>query len=448
MRILFLLFLLMAGLSRPALAELPKICEEGKYVSAMHPNFRGDKGDNCPVCGMEMVPDPVCFPEEAKQEQTKERKILYWHDPMVPGTKFDKPGKSPFMDMDLVPVYEDEISGAPEGAINIKPKYQQALGVKTSPVSKKQFGHSIRSFGEIVPSTRNELMFHMRSEGWIVDLATDAVGDTVKKGDLLFTYYSPDLMNAQSDFLIGNRVGNAEERLRLFGMDDKAIAELKEKGRMMRETPFYAPMDGTIIDLKVRKGSFVKEGDLALSMQDFSQVWVNTDVPLQDLQFLEIGQSAKIMVPETGKTYDSTIDFIHHVADPQTRTGTVRLVLPHKHLEPKPGTYVDVVFDADTQDRLAVPAEAVLYDGTGAKIIESLGDGYFRPVSVQTGITVGGLTEIISGLEEGQEIVTSGQFMIDAESSLRGGMANMGNMETEEAMDMNDMKKEHNHEHE
>jgi len=251
-------------------------------------------------------------------------------------------------------------------------------------------------------------------------------------------------MNAQSDFLIGNRVSNAEERLRLFGMDDKAIRELKEKGRMMRETPFYAPMDGTVIDLKIRKGSFVKEGDLALSMQDFSQVWANADVPIQDLQFLEIGQSAKVIVSETGKTYDSTIDFIHHVADPQTRTGIVRLVLPHKHLEPKPGTYIDVIFDADSQERLAVPAEAVLYDGTGAKIIESLGDGYFRPVSVETGITANGLTEITSGLEKGQNIVTSGQFMIDAESSLRGGM---GSMEMKDDADMNDMKMEHNHEH-
>ena len=408
MRILFILIFLSAGFSAPAFAEtpkaeLPKICEEGKWVAPMHPNIRGEEGDNCPICGMELVPDPVCFPEETKAKEDK---------------------------------------SAPEGALNITPTFRQALGVKTARVSRKAFGRKIRSFGEIVPSTRNELMFHMRSEGWIVDLATDAVGDTVKKGDLLFTYYSPDLMNAQSDFLIGNRAGNAAERLRLYGMDDKAIAQLKEQGRMMRETPFYAPMDGTVINLKVRKGSFVKEGDLALSMQDFSQVWVNADVPVRDLQFLEIGQQAKVIVPETGKTYDSNIDFIHHVADTQTRTGTVRLVLPHEHLEPKPGTYVDVVFEADRKDRLAVPAEAVLYDASGAKVIESLGNGYFRPVSVQTGITTGGLTEIISDLREGQEIVTSGQFMIDAESSLRGGMSNMGgNMSG--AMDDMDMEADH-----
>ena len=429
MRILFILIVLMAGSFTPALAELPKICEQGKWVAPMHPHIRGEEGDNCPVCGMKLVPDPACFPQAIEQEKAKARKVLYWHDPMVPGTKFDQPGKSPFMDMDLVPVYEGVPDGSPQGAVNIKPIYQQALGVKTAPVSKKQFGHSIRSFGEIVPSTRNEWMFHMRAEGWIVDLATDAVGDTVKKGDLLFTYYSPDLMNAQSDFLIGSRVGNAQERLWLYGMDEKAIAKLKETGRMMRETPFYAPTDGTVIDLKVRKGSFVKAGDLALSLQDFSQVWVNADVPLRDLHFLEIGQRATVTIPETGKTYESHIDFIHHVADPQTRTGIVRLVLPHKHLEPKPGTYVDVVFNADKQERLAVPAEAVLYEGAGTKVIESLEGGYFRPVAVQAGITADGFTEIISGLEAGQEVVTSGQFMIDAESSLRSGTAHMEDAE-------------------
>mgnify|MGYP005844849835 CR=1 FL=1 len=194
----------------------------------------------------------------------------------------------------------------------------------------------------------------------------------------------------------------------------------------MRETPFYAPMDGVIIDLKVRKGSFVKEGDLALSIQDFSQVWVNADVPIRDLQFLDIGQSATVTAPETGKTYESSIDFIHYVADPKTRTGIVRLVLQTESLEPKPGTYVDVLFNAKSEELLAVPAEAVLYDATGSKIIKDLGDGYFRPVTVETGITADGFTEIISGIEEGHEIVTSGQFMIDAESSLRGGMANMG----------------------
>lgn len=382
MRVLFFILLLFVF--------VPPVMAEDIYICPMHPHIHGEAGDACPICGMALVPQNESGP----------------------------------MSM------PDDMEG---NAIHIDPAFVQALGVKTGAVSRRSFGRNIRSYGEIVPSTRNEVAVTMRSEGWVVDLATDAVGDTVKKGDLLFTYYSPDLMTAQSDYLIGRRggstIGNPENRLKLYGMDDKSIAEFKRKGRMMEETPFYAPIDGTVIDLNVRKGSFVKEGDLALSMQDFSQVWVNADVPVRDLQFLAEGQKAKIIVPETGKTYESSIDFIHHVADPQTRTGIVRLVVKHEHLEPKPGTYVDVVFDADKQERLAVPAEAVLYGGQGATVIESLGGGQFRPVSVETGITADGVTEITSGLEPGQKIVTSGQFMIDAESNLRGGMANMGGMD-------------------
>jgi len=377
---------------------VPAFAAEDIYICPMHPHIHGEEGDTCPICGMDLVlqnePAAMSMPEN---------------------------------DM------EDMVS---ENAIHIDPTFLQALGVKTGIVSSHTFGRNIRSFGEVVPSTRNETMFHMRTEGWVVDLATDAVGDTVKKGDLLFTYYSPDLMNAQSDFLIGNRVGNAEERLELYGMDNEAITKLKEKGRMMRETPFYAPADGTVVTLNVRKGSFVKEGELALSLQDFSHVWVNADVPVRDLQFLAEGQKAKAIVPETEKVYESSIDFIHHTADPQTRTGIVRLVVPHAHLEPKPGTYVDVVFDADSKKRLAVPVEAVLYGAQGATVIEHLGNGKFRPVAVETGITAEGFTEITSGLQIGQKIVTSGQFMIDAESNLRGGMASMG-MDME-GMEMND----------
>lgn len=362
---------------------VPPVLAEEIYICPMHPHIHGEAGESCPICGMALVPK----------------------------------SKSGSMSM------PDDM---PENAIHINPAFIQALGIKTDTVTRRSFGHNIRAYGEIVPSTRSQYVLNMRTEGWIVDLATDAAGDTVKKGDLLFTYYSPDLMSAQSDNFIGTRVGNAKERMQFYGMDEQAIALLEKKGRFLEATPFHAPMDGTVVTLNVRKGSFVEKGGLALTLQDFSTVWVSADVPLRDLEFLAEGQKATIIVPEIGKTYESTIDFIHPVADPQTRTGNVRLVVPHENLEPKPGTYVDVVFDADSEERLAVPAEAILYGGNGAVVFESPGDGMFRPVMVETGITTDGLTEITSGLEAGQTIVTSGQFMIDAESNLRSGRANMG----------------------
>ncbi len=414
--------------------------EAHTHYCPMHPEETGVEGDNCPICGMHLVP----MEEGSSSGQNPEHKMQtppaasdsvdstpVYICPMHPHISGEEGDTCPICGMHLVPKNEgsqshEDHEDKPEGAFLIDPSYIQTLGVKTSGVSHQDFGKSIRAFGKIMPSTRLEYAIDVRTKGWIVDLNTDAVGDAVKKGDLLFTFYSPDLMNAQSDFLIGSRVGNAAQRLRLYGMEDKAIAELKERGKFFEETPFYAPADGTVTMLNVRKGAHVNEGGSILKLQDFSKLWVNADVPIRDVQFLEVGIPAKITIPETGEKYEALVDFIHPVNDPQNRTVTVRLVLDNPDGALKPDTYVDAAFNAKVQSRLAVPAEAVLYGGMGAYVIEDAGDGYFRPVMVETGITASGLTEITSGLSHGQKIVKSGQFMLDAESNLKGGMAAMG----------------------
>jgi len=409
--------------------------KETLYICPMHPHIHGEKGDRCPICGMDLVPanEPK---SSTKPVEEGKRKILYWYDPMVPGQKFDKPGKSPYMDMDLVPFYENEASSgqkAPENAVHIDPVNRQSLGVKTALVKMQEFGKAIHAFGNIAPSTRHEYTVAVRTAGWIVDLQTDAVGDTVKKGDLLFTFYSPDLMTAQSDYLIGSRVGNAQQRLRLYGMDEKSIAVLKEKGKFLEATPFYAPADGTISMLNVRRGAYMEEGGMVLALQDYSQVWVQAHLPLRDMQFLTIGTPATVAIDETGESFRAAVDFIYPATDLQSRNGLARLVLDNPDGKLKTDALVDVAFEVDGQQRLAVPAEAVLYSKEGGHVITALGDGYFRPVKVKTGITSHGMTEIVSGLEEGEEIVTSGQFMIDAESSLSGGMATMSDRDMPDA---------------
>lgn len=380
MRVLFFVLLLFAFAPAAIAAE--------EYICPMHPHISGEEGDSCPICGMTLVP---------KVEKTPDNTD-----------------------------HEGHSTGAPEGALHIDSSYVQALGVKTAEVTHHNFGRNIRAFGKIAPSTRLEYAVDVRTKGWIVDLPVDAVGDTVKKGDLLFTYYSPDLMTAQSDFLIGSKIGGAEQRLRLYGMDEKAITELKKRGKFFEETPFYAPADGTVTMLNVRKGSHVNEGGSIVKLQDFSKLWVNVDVPVKDIQFLAVETPATVTVPETGDSYETSIDFIHPVNDPQSRTVMARLILDNPDGGLKPDTYVDAAFKANVQSRLAVPAEAVLYGGMGAYVMENISDGYFNPVMVETGITADGLTEIKSGLKHGQRIVTSGQFMLDAESNLRGGMAAMG----------------------
>ena len=475
MRVLFLTLILFAFVPVAMAADSGSTAPQSEaaaytHYCPMHPEETGMEGDNCPICGMHLVPiEDKAMDTDAdsdmkmEAEQSHENHNHEMHSP-APSTK-DADGQQvyicpmhphitgeegdncPICGMHLVPKNDGAEShegheDKPEGAFLIDPSYIQTLGVKTSSVSHHEFGRNIRAFGSVAPSTRLEYAIDVRTKGWIVDLAVDALGDTVKKGDLLFTYYSPDLMNAQSDFLIGSRVGNATQRLRLYGMDDKAIAELKERGKFFEETPFYAPEGGTVTMLNVRKGGHVNEGGSVLKLQDFSSVWVNADVPIRDVQFLERGAPATVTVPETGKTYKTTIDFIHPVNDPKSRTVPVRLVLDNLEGALKPDTYVDVTFDANSKSRLAVPSEAVLYGKMGAYVIEDLGDGYFRPVTVGTGITAEGLTEITQGLSHGQTIVQSGQFMLDAESNLKGGMAAMGH--DHGGGDMKDMQPEQN----
>ena len=389
MRVLLFVFALLAFGSAAYSEEI--------YICPMHPHIEGEAGGACPICGMTLVPKLV--------------------------------DTSPMADED---VGTDQ---KPDGMVSITPQFVQALGVKTAKVKKVAFGREVKAFGEIVPSSRGETVLNVRAPGWIVELAADAVGDTVEKGDLLFTYYSTEIMRVQSDYLIGKRRGERidllENRLRLYGMDEKAIAEFKATSAMMEETPFYAPASGTVVSLNVSEGSYLQAGERVLVMQDFSRVWVNADVPVRNVQFLREGQNAVVHIPETGKSYRSQIDFIHHVADLETRTATVRIELPHSQGEPKPGYLVDVTFVTDALPRLSVPSEAVLYDGRGAHLIKSLGEGQFLPIEVKVGITADGMTEILSGVQDGDTIVRSGQFMIDAESNLRGGMANMGDREME-----------------
>ncbi len=363
---------------------VPPVSAQETHICPMHPHIHGEAGDNCPVCGMPLVPMVEAAPEEAA-------------------------------DMAQDP-----------SAIFIENTYRQALGVKTAPVALHEFGKSIHAYGHIAPSTRLETAVAVRTSGWVVDLATDAAGDTVKKGDLLFTFYSPDLMTAQADFLQGGRVGNAEQRLRLFGMGDQAIAELKKAGRFLEATPFYAPADGTVAMLNVRTGAYLEEGGTILTLQDYSEVWVTAHLPLRDLVLVEVGTHAVALVDDTGARFDASVDYIYPNTDPQSREGMVRLVIDNADGRLKTDALVTVMFEAGSRERLAVPEEAVLYGDHGAYVIEALGDGYFRPVMVMTGITAWGMIEIVGGLEEGQDIVMTGQFMIDAESNLRGGMAAMG----------------------
>lgn len=349
------------------------------HLCPMHPHITGQEGDNCPICGMDLVP---------RENQSSNAQA------------------------------EDHI-------FSVDPAYVQSLGVKTTTVNTQTFGRNLRAFGQVTENTRLQKTINVRTKGWIVNLYKDAVGDAVKKGDLLFTYYSPELMKAQSDYLVGSHRENAAERLKLLGMSNRAIKKVEKNGKFLDETPFYATASGIISELNTQNGDFLPEGAQVFMLQDYSTVWVMVDVPLQHLEFLAVGTPTRVKQPETGKQRATEIDFIYPTNNVQTRTAKVRLKLNNTQNEFKPNTLLDVTFDAQSQERLAVPKQAILFSQSGAFVIESLGEGSFKPLRIQTGISNQEWTEVTAGLKEGQTIVTSGQFMLDAESNLRGGFSSM-----------------------
>jgi Cu(I)/Ag(I) efflux system membrane fusion protein len=453
--LLFTLFLFILTPVAIAAESGPSAVEEHSHTHfcPMHPAETGMEGDNCPICGMHLIPMQEQSSNSNAEQPHADHSAHHNHVaeispslkfeqnavsgepvyicPMHPHIEGEESDNCPICGMSLVLKSDGKKShngheDKPEGAFMIDPSYIQTLGVKTTTVSHQKLGHYIRSYGRIVSSTRLEHVIDVRTKGWIVDLAVDAVGDMVKKGDLLFTYYSPDLMNAQADFLISSRLKNAAQRLKLYGMDETSIAALKKRKKFFEETPFYAPADGRVSSLNTRAGAFINEGGSVLSLQDYSKLWVIAQVPVRDISFLEAGTKATVTISGTGRRYEALIDFIYPESDPKSRTVPVRLVLDNEDGDLRPDLYADVNFESTPKFRLTVPSEAVLYGKMGAYVIEDLGDGYFRPVMVEIGVSANGLTEIKSGLEHGQSIVQSGQFMLDAESNLKGGMAAMG----------------------
>lgn len=369
------------------LSIMPAFANED-YICPMHPFVHGRKGDHCPICGMELA---LTAPEKEQNQSL------------------------------------------PIGTIDISPAYIQALGVRTDKVTYHDFGQSVQSFGRIIPNTRDAYQISLRKGGWIKDLRTSAIGDSVNKGAVLFTLYSPDIINVETEYLTGLktgfRAGASEARLRLYGMDEQAIAEFKKRGAIIEEVPFHAPADGVVTFLNVLKGGYVAEGMPVLTLQDFSKVWVEAHVQIKDLNLLKIGTPAAVTVAQTGEKYRATVDFIYPMADSDSREGMVRLVLDNPEGMLKTDQLVDVMFTANAMSRLAAPEQAVMRSGMGSYVLKDLGKGHFLPVMVKTAITADGFTEITSGLSEGQYIVTSGQFMLDAESNLQGGMADMPGMD-------------------
>ncbi len=367
-----------------------------------------------------------------KAAESKGDKVKFkWTCPMHPHYIANDSGSCPICGMDLVKLETgaggNAASGRPQRtAIVVPPETLQTMGVRIAKAERTSFGRIIRSFGLIAENERLQTDMSARTEAWVEELRIRAVGDEVRKSDLLFTLYAPEFIVSQRDYLDAlkgrsrTRITSIKTRLKAFGMQERAIEQLERNREVMEFVPYYADRDGTVAMIDLRPGSYVKRGTMLTRIQDYSQVWLMVSVSEKDLTFIQPGTSARITFPNIpGRELFAKVEYVYPTVDRNTRTGQVRLVLNNEDRQLRPGAYADVAFEVDSHQRLAVPSEAILKSGGGRYIVASLGGGRFEPRAVKTGLISGRWTEVSGEIEAGDDIVVSGQFLIDSESALR-----------------------------
>lgn len=362
-----------------------------------------------------------------KTGQAQEQQILYYRSPMNPSVTSDHPQKDS-MGMDYIPVYADEQGKS--ATVEISPAIVNNLGVRTETVKRGDLSRIIRTVGYVSYDKSLTTRIYVRASGWIIKAPIDSIGESLNKDDLLFTLYSPDLVTTEQEYLTtlasGNQnlMGSARERLEALGISDTQITTLKRTRKPIRHLRFTAPHTGVVTALNIREGQYVTPTTELMRIGDLSRVWIVVNVFEQQANWVRVGDSARIHLDAMpGKVLTGKVSFISPSLDPATRTLKLRLVFDNPHLALKPNMYVDAqVLTEPEQNALSVPSEAVIREGKGAHVIVALGAGRFTPRDVTLGIESGERTQILDGLQEGERVVTSAQFLIDSQANLEAAL--------------------------
>ncbi len=370
--------------------------------------------------------------------------VKYWYDPMVPTQKFDKPGKSPFMDMQLEPKYAE--AGGEEAGVSISSQTQQNLGIRLAKVETHRFGDKLSAVGRVQPDERKIYVIQTRIPGFVERLLVRAMGDKVSKGQKVAEIYAPELLAAQQEYLALNEYERdiaskgqassglaqaARSRLKLLGMTEGEITAITQSGKPSTRFGVYAPASGVLTELNVREGGQLLAGTSLMQITDLSNVWLIADVPEQEASKLKLSSLAEISLQGFADVIKGQVSYIYPTLDMATRSLQVRIELTNKSGLFRPGMYANVALFGDSHVTLSVPSEAVIATGTRKVVIVKLKNS-FHPVDVTTGQENNGATEIIQGLAEGDEVVASGQFLIDSEASLSGVLTKLSQQSEKE----------------
>lgn len=384
----------------------------------------------------------VSQPEMAGMDLPTQRRVLFWYDPMHPAYTSDQPGIAPDCGMNLVPKYADEVEAMqdrPPGTVMLSAEKQQLIGVRTAEVRRAPLQRTIRTVGRVGADETKIARIHVKVAGWVEDVYVDFVGKLVKKGQPLFTLYSPELVSTQQEYLIARRgqkrlgessyqdvarsaeslLRAARDRLRLWDISDEQIQKLEESGQVTRTMTIYSPINGFVTHRNLYEQAYVKPDTELYMLADLSTIWVYADIYEYEVPYVRVGQRATMQLSYfPGKAYAGRVSYIYPTLDSKTRTVRVRLDFRNPGFALKPGMFADVELKINYGTQTLIPSEAVLDSGLRQIVFVAKPGGFFEPREVQLGARLENQYIVLSGLEPGETIVTSGNFLIDSESRL------------------------------
>jgi len=427
-----------AGPQNQAKSEQAEHQHKKVYTCPMHPQITSDSPGDCPICGMRLVEQKKNAPAAgaAPVKKTKYRST------MNPNEVSDKPGKDS-MGMDMVPFEaEEKPASAPKGLadITITPEQRTRLGLTFGTTEMRDITRDIRTSARIVPDETRMFTVTTKIDGYVDKLYVNVTGQEVKKGQPLLTVYSPELVSSQQEYLTAvtiaknlshsadasiaeggkKLIDSARKRLKLWDISKQQIDRLEETGEVEKYLTLYAPSSGYVIEKKVLPGQKIMPGELLLIVADLSVVWAEADIYESDLPYVKVGMPVTLTLSYwPGKSFEGKVSFLYPYLDPQTRTLKARLIINNPELLLKGDMYGDARLNYDLGRKPAVPESAVMRTGTRSYVFVAGEGDEIKPVEVTIGIRSEGYFEVLSGLRPGERVVTSANFLVDSESSLK-----------------------------
>jgi Cu(I)/Ag(I) efflux system membrane fusion protein len=445
--------------AKPSAPEAAKT----QYQCPMHPTIVQDHPGDCPICGMKLVAvqQPGGGEKGSGPTTTAEAKPQY-QCPMHPTIVQDHPGDCPICGMKLVkvdaPAGEAKRSGERGGtepvdglaSVNIDPARQQLIGLRTAEVVRGKVGGAWRTVGRVATDETRVRHINIKIPAYVEQIHVDFVGMPVKKGAPLFSLYSPELLSAQEEYLLAVKtrkalsgagglpgddgealVTAARRKLQLWDVPETEIERLDRTGQPTKTLTIHSPIAGVVTKKDVVEGMRLEAGAMPYEIVDLSQVWVQADVYESELRFVKVGMPATLTLNAyPNQVFKGRVEFIDPLLDPKTRTVKVRLAFPNRTGELKPEMFGEVVLQGATREGLRIPADAVIDSGTKSVVFVAIGEGKFLPREVKLGDSDGQTVEVVSGVSEGEQVVTRANFLIDSESRLRASLAEMASKQS------------------